>query len=104
MVGKTGCRCVVIEMSEKQRRVVRDLVRTFKPDKVGIALGGLVSIGIGVGMAIAQKRLMVAGLVEAEPAAEALALPGFVFVIDGGCALLGAHIYAIWLNGGGLDE
>lgn len=66
----------------------------FVPTRKGIALSGMMAIGVAVGMAMAHNRLMKAGVVGAKEGAQVLALPAFAFFFSGVIVILAAVLHA----------
>jgi hypothetical protein len=74
-----------------------NLKKILLPDRVSIALSGVLCISAALGMAIAHNRLMDAGLVGAREGARVLALPGFA-AIGVGVVFVGGALGHAWLE------
>jgi len=83
--------------ANQRRFVAMNLKKILLPDRVGIALAGLVCISAALGMAIAHNRLIDAGLVGAREGARVLALPGFAG-IGIGVVFVGGALSHAWLE------
>lgn len=80
--------------NEEDGALTHRIATAFKPSRVGVALAGLVSFSIMVGMFVAHNRLIEAGVVGTTEGAEVLAIPGTGFGVLGLLLISGALIHA----------